>query len=80
VRGREDRAACDVSLLATELRESADQSGTDAEIIKELLGHADLRMTLRTYAHLLNRTVAKAVRKKLSSFGLKPSKVIKFRV
>jgi integrase len=53
--------------------------GTDAEIIKELLGHADLRMTLRTYAHLLNRTVAKAVKRKLPSFGLEPSKVIKFR-
>ena len=53
--------------------------GTDAEIIKELLGHADLRMTLRTYAHLLNRTVAKAVRKKLPSYGLEPSKVVKFR-
>jgi integrase len=44
--------------------------GTDAEIIKELLGHADLRMTTRAYAHLLNRTVAKVVRKKLPSFGL----------
>ncbi len=53
--------------------------GTDAEIIKELLGHADLRMTLRTYAHLLNRTVAKAVKKKLPSFGLEPSKVTKLK-
>jgi integrase len=52
--------------------------GTDAEIIKELLGHADLWMTLRTYAHLLNRTVAKAVKKKLPSFGLEPSNVAKF--
>ena len=49
--------------------------GTDAEIIKELLGHVDLRMTWRTYAHLLNRTVAKAVKKKLPSFGLEPSSV-----
>jgi integrase len=49
--------------------------GTDAEIIRELLGHADLRMTLRAYAHLLNRTVAKVVKKKLPSFGLEPSNV-----
>lgn len=33
--------------------------GTDAEINRELLAHADLRMTLRAYARLLNRTVAK---------------------
>jgi integrase len=51
--------------------------GTDAEIIRELLGHADLRMTLRAYAHLLNRTVARVVRKKLPSFGLEPSNVRK---
>lgn len=51
--------------------------GTDAEIIRELLGHADLRMTLRAYAHLLNHTVAKAVKKKLPSFGLEPSNVHK---
>jgi integrase len=51
--------------------------GTDAEIIRELLGHADLRMTLRAYAHLLNRTVAKVVKKKLPSFGLEPSNVRK---
>jgi integrase len=51
--------------------------GTDAEIIRELLGHADLRMTLRAYAHLLNRTVAKAVKKKLPSFGLELSNVRK---
>jgi integrase len=51
--------------------------GTDAEIIRKLLGHADLRMTLRAYAHLLNRTVARVVRKKLPSFGLEPSNVRK---
>jgi integrase len=49
--------------------------GTDAEIIKELLGHADLRMTTRAYAHLLNRTVAKVVRKKLPSFGFEAGNI-----
>ncbi|HEY2675348.1 MAG TPA: site-specific integrase [Steroidobacteraceae bacterium] len=53
--------------------------GTDAEIIRELLGHADLRMTLRAYAHLLNRTVARVVRKKLPSFGFEPSNVRKLK-
>jgi len=32
-------------------------------------------MTRRAYAHLLNSTVAKAVRKKLASFGLEESNV-----
>jgi integrase len=49
--------------------------GTDAAIIHELLGRADLRMTLRAYAHLLNRTVAKVVKRKLPSFGLEPRNV-----
>ena len=34
-------------------------------------------MTLRAYAHLLNRTVAKVVKTKLPSFGLEPSNVRK---
>jgi integrase len=50
-------------------------AGTDAEIIKELLGHSDLRMTLRSYAHLLDRTVMKAVKANLPKFGLDPSNV-----
>ena len=48
-------------------------------MIQELLGHADLRMTRRAYAHLLNSTVAKTVRKKLPSFGLEQSNVRKVR-
>jgi integrase len=51
--------------------------GTDAEVIRELLGHADLRMTIRAYAHLLNRTVAKVVKKKLPSFGFERDNVRK---
>jgi integrase len=51
--------------------------GTDAEVIRELLGHADLRMTIRAYAHLLNRTVAKVVKKKLPSFGYERDNVRK---
>jgi integrase len=46
-------------------------------VIRELLGHADLRMTIRAYAHLLNRTVANVVRKKLPSFGFERSNVRK---
>jgi site-specific recombinase XerD len=48
-------------------------AGADAEVIQELLGHADRRMTRRAYAHLLNATVAKTVKKKLPSFGLERS-------
>jgi len=39
-------------------------------VIQELPDHADLRMTRRAYAHLLNATIAKTVKKKLPSFGL----------
>lgn len=51
-------------------------AGTDADIIKELLGHADLRMTTRAYAHLLDHTVAKAVKAKLPKFGLDKTNVV----
>jgi integrase len=49
--------------------------GAGAEVIQELLGHADLRMTRRVYAHLMQRTIAKVVKKKLPSFGLERSNV-----
>jgi integrase len=54
-------------------------AGADAEVIQELLGHADLRMTRRAYAHLLNRTVSRVVKKKLPSFGLERSQVRKLK-
>jgi integrase len=43
-------------------------SGAPIETIQQVLGHADTRMTRRTYAHLLQHTVATAVQKHLPSF------------
>jgi len=43
-------------------------SGAPIETIQQVLGHADARMTRRTYAHLLQQTVATAVQKHLPSF------------
>ncbi len=50
-------------------------SGAPADVIQELLGHADLRMTRRAYAHLLQKTLQKAVNKHLPTFGLESTNV-----
>jgi integrase len=43
-------------------------AGAAIEVIQAVLGHADPRMTRRTYSHLLQQTVAKSVQKHLPSF------------
>lgn len=53
--------------------------GAEVEVIQELLGHADLRMTQRAYAHLLQSTMAKVVKRKLPNFGLEKTNVRKLR-
>lgn len=42
--------------------------GVELPVISKLLGHADMRITLRNYAHLADKTLAAAVTK-LPSFG-----------
>lgn len=49
-------------------------AGVAADSIQELLGHADLRMTRRAYAHLADASLQKAVRR-LPSFTGKSRKV-----
>ena len=44
-------------------------AGASGEVIQKLLGHSDMRMTLRVYAHLLDTRIAEQVRAKLPSFG-----------
>lgn len=43
-------------------------AGASGEVIQKLLGHSDMRMTLRVYAHLLDTRIAEQVRSKLPSF------------
>jgi integrase len=45
------------------------QAGADLLTISKLLGHADTRITSRHYAHLCDRTLAKAVNALLPNFG-----------
>lgn len=45
------------------------QAGADLLTISKLLGHADTRITSRHYAHLCDRTLAKAVSQLLPAFG-----------
>jgi len=45
------------------------QAGADLLTISKLLGHADTRITSRHYAHLCDKTLAKAVQDLLPSFG-----------
>jgi integrase len=75
--GRQMRAACkeaqiDPPAVFHDLRRSYGSlllnAGAAADHIQELLGHADLRMTRRAYAHMADKTLEKAV-KKLPSFG-----------
>lgn len=47
-------------------------AGAPLEVIQQVLGHADTRMTRRVYSHLLQETVAKQVQKHLPSFTGKP--------
>lgn len=74
---RQMRAACEAAKIEPpavfhDLRRSYGSlllnSGASADAIQELLGHADLRMTRRAYAHIADKTLQKAV-KKLPSFG-----------
>ncbi|MEZ5459891.1 MAG: tyrosine-type recombinase/integrase [Steroidobacteraceae bacterium] len=44
--------------------------GANGEVIQKLLGHADTRMTLRAYAHLLDKTVRKELERGLPKFGM----------
>jgi integrase len=74
---RQMRAACHAAEISPpavfhDLRRSYGSllinARVSADAIQDLLGHADLRMTRRAYAHLTDATLLKAVRK-LPSFG-----------
>jgi integrase len=49
-------------------------AGVPIEVVQEVLGHADARMTRRTYSHLLQQTVREAIEKHLPSFADKPGR------
>jgi len=77
------RAACTAAKIAPavvfhDLRRSYGSlllnSGAPMETIRELLGHADMRMTSRTYAHLSGDTLQRTVELHLPSFAVKQKK------
>lgn len=79
------RAACTVAKISPaatfhDLRRSFGSlllnSGASADVVQELLGHADVRMTRRVYAHLLQKTLRKAVDKHLPDFGREGTNVV----
>lgn len=53
--------------------------GAPLQVIAEVLGHADTRMTHRHYVHLLPSYVADTIRAKLPSFGIEPDNVTPMR-
>ncbi len=57
------------------------QAGADLLTVSKLLGHADTRITARHYAHLCDRTLARAVEAHLPGFGrpAMPENVVPFR-
>lgn len=52
-------------------------AGASLEVIQQVLGHADARMTKRVYAHLLQDTVAQQVQDHLPSFTGAPKKRVR---
>jgi integrase len=54
-------------------------AGAAPDTIRRLLGHADMRMTLRNYAHLLDEALQTAVDQHLPSFEAKPARSRKRR-
>ena len=48
-------------------------AGAEGAVIQRLLGHADQRMTLRVYSHLLDKTIEATVKTKSPTFGLEKS-------
>lgn len=54
-------------------------AGAPLHVVSTVLGHADLRMTLRHYAHLSADHVSETVRAHLPCFGLDKSTVVKLR-
>jgi integrase len=49
-------------------------AGAAPDTIRRLLGHADMRMTLRNYAHLMDEALQTAVDEHLPSFTAKPTR------
>ncbi len=56
------------------------QAGADLLTISKLLGHADTRVTSRHYAHLCDKTLAKAVNEMLPSFSILDKNVNVFSI
>ena len=54
-------------------------AGAPLYVVSTVLGHADLRMTLRHYAHLSADHVSESVRAHLPRFGLDKTTVVKLR-
>jgi integrase len=50
-------------------------SGAPMEALKDLLGHADMRMTSRVYAHMVDDTLQRTVEEHLPRFSPKPTRV-----
>jgi integrase len=80
---RRMRAACVIAKIVPavtfhDLRRSYGSlmlnSGAPMEVLKDLLGHADMRMTARVYAHMGNETLQRAVDEHLPSFEPKLTK------
>jgi integrase len=80
---RKMRAACVAAKIAPavrfhDLRRSYGSlmlnNGAPMEALKDLLGHADMRMTARVYAHMGDETLQRTVDQHLPSFTTQPTR------